>query len=222
LIGIAPSLLSADFARLGEEVQSVAASGAEWLHFDCMDGHFVDNLTFGPLIIQHLRPLSQIAFDVHLMVSNPVEHIDKCAAAGADHILIQRESDTRPIRLLERIRSLGKKAGLVYNPATSLADAELLLPYCDIVMLMSVEPGAGGQSFIPSALPRIRELRELIAEAGLDTLVSIDGGVNAETAPAIIEAGIDVLITGSWFFRHPGGKTGAVADLRAIASEHGR
>jgi ribulose-phosphate 3-epimerase len=216
VIKIAPSTLSADFRNLGAEVASVAASGADWLHFDCMDGHFVEHLTYGPLVVRALRELTDMPFDVHLMIANPDAQIERYAEAGADHILFQREVEARPIRLLERIRGLGRKAGIVYNPATPLAEVEALLPWTDVIMLMSVEPGAGGQAFMPSALPRIELLRELIDREGLPTLISIDGGVNAQTAPAIIAAGVDVLITGSWFFRHPGGYAAAAAELKAM------
>ncbi len=187
-----------------------------------MDGHFVENLTYGPIVLKALRELTDIPFDTHLMIANPDAQIESYAEAGADHILFQAETDARPVRLLNRIRALGKKAGIVYNPATPLGEFETILPAADIVMLMSVEPGAAGQKFMPVALDKIRVLREFIDREGLPTLISIDGGVNDETAPAIIEAGIDLIVTGSWFFNHPEGYAGAMADFRRMDAEHGR
>ncbi len=187
-----------------------------------MDGHFVENLTYGPIVLKALRELTDIPFDTHLMIANPDAQIESYAEAGADHILFQAETDARPVRLLNRIRALGKKAGIVYNPATPLGEFETILPAADIVMLMSVEPGAAGQKFMPVALDKIRVLREFIDREGLPTLISIDGGVNDETAPAIIEAGIDLIVTGSWFFNHPEGYGGAMADFRRMDAEHGR
>lgn len=220
MIKIAPSTLSADFRQLGQQVDAMVAAGADWVHFDCMDGHFVQNLTYGPLIVQAVRAVTDRPFDVHLMISNPEAQVELYAQAGADHILVQREVDPRPVRLLNRIRSLGKKAGIVYNPATPMDDLDVVLPAADIVMVMSVEPGAGGQEFMPSALPRIRRLRHFIDEHGLATLISVDGGVNSQTAPAVLEAGVDVIVTGSWFFHHPAGLSGAVSELRDLGARY--
>ena len=217
MIRIAPSTLCADFGRLEEDLTAVVQAGADWLHFDCMDGHFVENLTHGPLVLRALRDLVDIPFDVHLMITNPDAQVEAYAEAGADNILFQHEVDTRPVRLLNKIRSLGKAAGIVYNPATPLDGIETILPAADIVMVMSVEPGAAGQSFMPVALWKIEVLRELIDKEGLPTLVSVDGGMNSQTAPQVIAAGVDAIISGSWFFKHKDGYGGAVAELRGMA-----
>lgn len=217
VIKIAPSTLCASFRRLEEDILAVVESGVDYLHFDCMDGHFVENLTHGPLIIQALRDLTDIPFDVHLMITNPEAQIESYAEAGADHILFQVEVDPRPVRLLSKVKAAGKKAGVVYNPATPLGEVETLLPSADIVMVMSVEPGAAGQAFMPVALHKIRALREMIDRNGYQTLISVDGGINAETAPLVIGAGADVIVSGSWFFRHAEGYAGAVRQLRAMA-----
>ena len=219
MIKIAPSTLCADFRKLEQETRALVEAGVDWLHFDCMDGHFVENLSYGPLILRALRDLTDIPFDAHLMIANPETQIEAYAEAGADHILIQREVDARPVRLLNRIRSLGKKAGIVYNPATALESLEAILPAADIVMIMSVEPGAAGQSFMPIALRKIETLREMIDNEGLSTLISVDGGINSETAPWAIAAGVDVIVSGSWLFNHEDGYAGAVAELRAIEAE---
>lgn len=218
MLKIAPSILCADFRRLGEEVAALTEAGADWLHFDCMDGHFVDNLTFGPVLLQALRPLSPLPFDAHLMVTNPAAQVELYAEAGADHIMFHAEVETRPVGLLSRIRALGKKAGLVYNPATPLECMEAILPAADCVLIMSVEPGAAGQPFMPIALRKIAALRELIDREGLSTQIAVDGGVNRETGPEVVAAGADVVITGSWLFRHEGGYRGAMEELRGMAA----
>ena len=216
MLKIAPSTLAADFRRLEEETRALTAAGADWLHFDCMDGHFVENLTYGPMVIRALRPLTDIPFDVHLMITNPDAQVEAYAEAGADHILFQREVEDRPVRLLNRIRALGKKAGIVYNPATPLTAVEAILPYCDVFLVMSVEPGAGGQEFMPIALRKIELLRRMIDREGLPTLISVDGGINSETAPQVVAAGVHAIVSGSWLVKHPGGYAGAVQELRAL------
>jgi ribulose-phosphate 3-epimerase len=219
MIRVSPSMLCANFTVLGQEVTDLVEAGTDWLHFDCMDGHFVENLTFGPVFIKALRALTDVPFDVHLMISNPDEQIERYAEAGADNILVQREADDRPVRLLNRIRALGKKAGIVYNPATSLHDMEVVMPAADIVLIMSVEPGAAGQRFMPIAVDKIAALRDFIDVEGLPTLIAVDGGVNTETAPQVLAAGADVIISGSWLFEHPQGYAGAMAELRRVADE---
>lgn len=219
MIRVSPSMLCSNFTILGQEVAALVEAGADWLHFDCMDGHFVENLTFGPVFIKALRGLTDVPFDVHLMIANPDEQIERYAEAGADNILVQREADDRPVRLLNRIRALGKKAGIVYNPATSLHDMEVVLPSADIVLIMSVEPGAAGQRFMPVALDKIAALRDFVDVEGLPTLIAVDGGVNTETAPQVLRAGADVIVSGSWLFEHPRGYAGAIAELRRVADE---
>ena len=186
---IAPSILSADFARLGEEVRSVDAAGADWIHIDVMDGHFVPNLTIGPGVVKALRPHSDKPFDVHLMVS-PV-----------DHITIHPEAGPHTHRTLQTIRSLGKKAGVVLNPGTPESVLEYLIDMVDLVLVMSVNPGFGGQSFIDSQLRKIEAIRTMIDATGRDIWLEVDGGVDAETAPRCVAAGADVLVAGSATFR---------------------
>jgi len=222
VIKIAPSSLCADFRRLQEDVLKLVEAGVDWLHFDCMDGHFVERLTYGPMVIEALREVTDIPFDAHLMVDNPACQIDQYAQAGADHILVQAEADARPVMLLSRIRELGSKSGIVYNPVTPLDGMEAILPVADVVMIMSVEPGAAGQEFMPIALRKIEALREMIDSQGLSTLISVDGGINTQTAPLVIQAGVDVIVSGSWLFNHVEGYAGAVRQLRAIDQEHGR
>jgi len=216
VIKVSPSMLCADFSRLGQEATDLVAAGADWLHFDCMDGHFVDNLTFGPVLIKGLREITNAVFDVHLMIGNPAEQIDKYAEAGADQILFHIEVDPRPVRLLNHIRSLGKKSGIVYNPATPLQCLETVLPAADLVLIMSVEPGAAGQQFMPIALRKIEMLREFIDAEGLTTEILVDGGVNTETGPLVVQAGVDAIISGSWLFTHPQGYAGGVSYLKSL------
>jgi ribulose-phosphate 3-epimerase len=218
LLKISPSILCSNFRRLEEEVLALEAAGADWLHFDCMDGHFVDNLSFGPLVLKALRGLTKLPFDTHLMITNPDAQLERYIEAGADSIMFQREAEDRPVRLLNRIRSLGKRSGIVYNPATPLECMETILPSADIVMLMSVEPGAAGQEFMPIALRKIEALRRLIDDEGFPTLIAVDGGVNRETAPLVLAAGVDVIISGSWLFKHEGGYRGAIEELHSYAS----
>jgi ribulose-phosphate 3-epimerase len=202
-IRIAPSLLAADFARLGEEVRAVAAAGADWLHLDIMDGHFVPNISFGPGLVRALRPHADIPFDVHLMIAPADPYLAAFAEAGADLISLHPEAGPHLHRSLQTIRSLGKKAGVVLNPATPLGAAEPVLDLCDLVLVMSVNPGFGGQSFIRSQLAKIAALRAMIDASGREIALQVDGGVTAETARGCIEAGADVLVAGTAVFGKP-------------------
>ena len=198
MIKIAPSILSANFAAMGEAVSALSAQGADWVHFDVMDGNFVPNITFGPDMCKALRPLTELPIDVHLMVEHPSDWIQPFKKAGADILTIHVESSERHLhRALQSIHATGMKAGVVLNPATPVCSCVHLLPECDLVLLMSVNPGFGGQSFIPETLRKIRELRHEIDVRGLGTLIEIDGGVNPDTAKLCIEAGADVLVAGS-------------------------
>jgi ribulose-phosphate 3-epimerase len=199
-IRIAPSILSADFARLGEEVRALNAAGADYIHIDVMDGHFVPNLTIGPGVVKALRPHSQLPFDVHLMIAPADPFVPEFAAAGADIITVHPEAGPHLHRTLQLIKSLGKKAGVSLNPATPIESIDHVLGDIDLLLVMSVNPGFGGQSFIPVALDKIRALRKRIDASGRAIDLEVDGGINAETARAAIAAGADVLVAGTATF----------------------
>jgi ribulose-phosphate 3-epimerase len=198
---IAPSLLSADFARLAEEVKAVESAKADLLHLDVMDGRFVPNITFGPLVISALRPHTSLPFDVHLMIVEPSRYIEEFAKAGADWICVHAEAEIHLHRTITRIKELGKKAGLALNPHTPLEMIEYLLSELDFVLIMTVNPGFGGQKFIPQVLKKIERLRKMIDESGLKTLIEVDGGLNKETAKDVISAGADILVAGTAVFK---------------------
>lgn len=202
-IVIAPSILSADFSRLGEEVRAVDAAGADWIHVDVMDGRFVPNITIGPLIVEALRPVTNKPLDVHLMIVEPEKYVEDFAKAGADHIYVHAEHNASPHlhRTLGQIKELGKKAGVVLNPGSPLTLIEYVLELCDMVLIMSVNPGFGGQSFIPEVLPKIRQLRQMLDERGLDPWIEVDGGLKGNNTWQVLEAGANAIVAGSAVFK---------------------
>lgn len=199
-IFIAPSLLSADFSKLAEEVTAVEKAGADMLHLDIMDGMFVPNITFGPLVISSIRPYSNLIFDVHLMIESPERYIKEFAEAGADWISVHAEATKHLHRTIWKIKELDKKAGVALNPHTSIEVLKYLLEDLDYVLIMTVNPGFGGQNFIKTCLTKIKDLKNIIERKGLSTLIQVDGGINSKTAPLVIEAGAQILVAGSAIF----------------------
>ena len=200
---IAPSILSADFSKLGAEIKSVEDAGADWIHVDVMDGHFVPNITIGPLIVEAARRSTSLPLDVHLMIENPERFIADFAKAGADLISVQVEACTHLNRTIQMIKESGLRAGVVLNPSTPLSAIEWVLKDVDFIMIMSVNPGFGGQNFISSSLDKISTLRGMLQDRGLTPLIEIDGGVNEKTIKNISDAGADVFVAGSAIFKSP-------------------
>ena len=200
---IAPSILSADFSKLGDEIKSVEEAGADWIHVDVMDGHFVPNITIGPLVVEATRRVTSLPIDVHLMIENPDRYIKDFAKAGADLISVQVEACVHLNRTIQMIKESGLRAGVVLNPSTPLSSIEWIIEEVDFIMIMSVNPGFGGQNFIPNSLDKVGALRKMIRDRGLAALIEIDGGVNEKTIKNISDAGVDVFVAGSAIFKSP-------------------
>jgi ribulose-phosphate 3-epimerase len=197
---IAPSILSADFSKLGDEIKAVEAAGADWIHADVMDGHFVPNITIGPLIVEAVKAVTNLPIDVHLMIENPDNYIAAFASAGAAYISVQLEACIHLNRTIQFIKDSGAQAGVVLNPSTPVASLESILEYVDYVLIMSVNPGFGGQAFIPNSIDKIKALRKQIQDRSLNVLIEVDGGVNEKTIAAVAAAGTDVFVAGSAIF----------------------
>lgn len=213
MVKLAPSILSADFSCLREQVLEVQDAGVEYLHIDVMDGHFVPNITMGPLIVEAIRPHSKLFFDVHLMIENPDRYINSFVNAGSDLITVHAEACVHLHRTVSYIKEQGVCAGVAINPATSLSAVEYVLPLVDLVLIMTVNPGFGGQEFIPEVLPKIAALKKMLGEKGLQTEIEVDGGVNKNTAPLLVQSGASVLVAGSAIF-NAGNIKDAVKELR--------
>jgi len=214
MIKLAPSILSADFARLGEQVAEVARAGADYIHVDVMDGHFVPNITIGAPVVASIRPLTSLPLDVHLMIEHPERYLSDFVNAGADIITVHVEACPHLHRTIQLIKELGVKAGVSLNPATPLSSIEEIIPHVDLVLIMSVNPGFGGQSFIPATLPKIENMRKILDDRKLSAELEVDGGINADNALDIVKAGADVLVAGNSVFKSREGISRALQRLR--------
>lgn len=215
MVGIVPSILSADFTRLGEQVQAVEAGGAQRIQIDVMDGHFVPNITMGPLIVEATRRCTSLPLEAHLMITNPELYIEDFAKAGADVIIVHQEVCPHLHRVIQQIKATGKQAGVALNPSTPVVLLENVLSLVDLVLIMTVNPGFGGQNFIPETLPKIRQLRQMLTERGLHTDIEVDGGIHETTVPLVVEAGANLLVAGSAVYNQKESPAQAIARLKA-------
>lgn len=211
---LAPSILSADFTRLGAELAACEAAGADWIHVDVMDGRFVPNLTMGPVVVEACRRATNLPLDVHLMIEEPERHLEAFAKAGASHITVHVETCPHLHSTLQQIKSLGCKAGVTLNPSTPASAIEPVLHLVDIVLVLTVNPGFSGQSFLPEVLPKIRELRHLLDTVNPSARLEVDGGLSSRTLPEVQERGADVFVSGSFIFQHPQGIAAGIRELR--------
>jgi ribulose-phosphate 3-epimerase len=217
MVKIAPSILSADFSRLGEEIRDAEKAGADFIHVDVMDGHFVPNITIGPLVVKAARKSASVSLDVHLMIEAPDNYIKEFAESGADIITVHEEASVHLHRTIQNIRECGVKAGVSLNPATPVSNLEFVLPYIDMVLVMSVNPGFGGQKFIPEALSKIEALKNIIIERKLKIDIEVDGGVNTDNVADVVRAGADIVVMGSAFY-NSGDYAGTVEKVRERCS----
>ena len=197
---IAPSILSADFSRLGEEIKAVEGVGADWIHVDVMDGHFVPNITIGPVVVEAVKRVAELPLDVHLMIENPDQYLEDFVRAGSDTLTVQAEACVHLHRTIQAIKALGVKAGVALNPSTPISTIEWILEEVDMILIMSVNPGFGGQKFITQALQKIKEIESMIRAKNLDVLIEVDGGINLKTIESVAKAGADVFVAGSAIF----------------------
>jgi ribulose-phosphate 3-epimerase len=215
MVGIVPSILSADFTRLGEQVQAVEAGGAQRIQVDVMDGHFVPNITMGPLVVEATRRSTSLPLEAHLMITNPELYIEDFAKAGADVIIVHQEVCPHLHRVLRQIKATGKQAGVAINPSTPVLMLENILTLVDLVLVMTINPGFGGQDFIPETLPKIRQVRQMLTERGLHADIEVDGGIHEKTVPLVVEAGANLLVAGSAVYNQRESPAQAIARLKA-------